>query len=349
MLKSRTLIVLGILLVALVAISLIQSVSHKRSTSRSHTSPVLTGAFAASDLQKIQIGIGTEPAEIVLENLPDGWVVRTAYSHKANQSRVDNLLQNLSDLQGEFRSDAEEVLPDYGFTDSTTVTITGYAADGGDPVFQLEVGKKPERSVGSFIKVPGSSAVYLTSKSILGSLGMYGETDRPKNKHFYDLEVHRCDRLEVDAITLYDGDSVVALQKEFAEPEPAENDTTGAVPEVDRNVYEWKITQPQVKTALKTRGDGVLGALATIRAVDIADPEVDLATYDLAKPAKRATIRLQDGTERTFLFGAKREGADDVQAGYYVQVAGDSTVWVVSEYLLNNIFKSYKELLPEDT
>ena len=348
MLKNRTLIVLVVVLVVLGVISLLQSISHDRSTSRSHTSSVLTGSFTTDDMQKITIGYGADAAVVVLDRRPDGWVVRSGYDHRANPDRVENLLTNLSDLQGEFRSDAPDVLVDYGFTDTTTVTITGYTTDGDEPTFAVEIGKRPERSQGNFIKTPNSSAVYLTTKSILGAVGLYGGPKAPENKFFYDLDAHRCDRLEVDAITMQDGDSIITLEREVQTPEPAADDTTGIVTEADRNVYEWKITEPETRMALKTRGDGVLGAVSTIRAVDIADPAVDLATYGLAEPQKRATIRLQDGTERTFLFGAKREAEGDRQAGYYFQVAGEPTVWIVNEYLLNNLFKSYEDLLPEE-
>jgi len=348
MLKSRSLIILVIVLVALGAISLIQSLSHRKATSRSNTSPVLTGDFTTEDLSRIEIGYGPDKDVVVLEKLPDNWVVRSAYSHRANQSRVDNLLRDLSDLQGEFRSDSPQVLVDYGFTDSTSISIVGYVAGKTNPLFSVEVGKKPTRSVGNFVKVPGSSAVYLTSKGILGSLGLYGDPEKPQNKHFFELEAHKCERLDVDAITLYDGDSVVALVKEFEEPEPAADDTTGVVPEIDRKIYEWKLTEPVAKTALKTKGDGVLGSIVNVRAVDVADPDAEPSHYGLDNPQKRVKIRMQDGTETVIIIGNMQDASEGNQAGYYLQVGNDKTVWVVSEYLIKNIFKGYEELLPEE-
>ena len=348
MLKNRSMIILAVVLAALVAISLIQSISHKRATSHSDKTPLLTGNITADDLSRIEIGYGQEREAVVLEKLPDGWVVRTAYSYPANQNRVDTLLQSLSDLQGEFRSESAAVLPDYGFTDSTSVCIRGYVTGTTDPLLSLDIGKKPDRSVGNFVKQPGSSAVYLTSKSILSALGLYSGPALPQSKHFLELEAHRCDRLDVDAITLYDGDSVIAMVKEFAEPEPSPDDTTGALPEIDRKVYEWKLIRPQRKSALKTKADGVLGAVSTIRAQDISDPDTDLASYGLADSHQRVEIIMQDGTQTTLVFGHPREADETVQAGVYMQVGGDESVWVVSEYLIKNIFKSYDELLPEE-
>ena len=350
MLKNRNLILLGLVLIALAVISIVQRTSHRRATSRSDTSPVLAAEYDQDDLRRIEIGYGAETTAVVLENLPDGWVVRTGYDHQASQQRIDGLLRSLTDLAGEFLADAAEVLPDYGFTDSTTLVIAGYGEDGGTPILSLEVGKKPERSVGNFIKLPGSNAVYLTRQGILSSLGLHGGPDLPKSSHFYELQAYKVERNDVDAITLYDGDTVVALEKEFAEPEPiiAEGDSVAVAPEIDRKVYEWKLTQPQRRAALKTKADAVLGAVTTVRAVDIDDPAGDRAAYGLDAPAKRAEIRMQDGSVATIVFGTTRPESKGNQPGVYMQINDEPTVWVVSEYLLKNMFKTDEELLPEE-
>jgi hypothetical protein len=348
MLKRKNLIALAVVVVVLAAISVLQRTSHRRATSGSPTAPVLGAQLDQESLRRIEIGYGTVKDAVVLENLPDGWVVRSAWNHPVNQSRIDNLLQDLSSLEGEFRSDSPEVLADYGFTDSTAVTVVAFGSDP-QPVFALEVGDKPQRSVGNFVKRPGSSEVFLARKSILSDLGLYNGPGLPESKHFLDLEARKVDRLDVESITLHDGDAVVAMEKVFAPPEPAADDTTGAAPEIDRNTYEWRLVRPVEKAAMKTRCDGVLGAVSTVRAVDIDDPAGDLAAYGLAAPAKRVEVTLQDGTGYALRFGAERPESEGKQKGVYMQVEGEPTVWVVTEYLLKNIFKTQEELLPEDS
>ncbi len=350
MLKNRNLILLAVVLVVLGVISLLQKASHQRSTTRPATTQVLGGTFAADDLSRIEIGYGAQKQAVVLANQPDGWVVRSAYGHRANSSRVDNLLNTLNELAGEFRSDSPDVLLDYGFTDSTSVSVAAFGGESEEPVFSLEIGKKPDRSVGNFVKLPGSAAVYLTDKSILSNLGIYGGPALPESKYFLELEAHKCERLDVETITLHDGDSVIRLEKEFTEPEPvvAEGDSVPTIPEIDRNVYEWKLTRPHRQLALKTRADGVLGAVSTIRGVDIDDPAGDPASYGLATPEKRVEVTLQDGTTTHVSFGATREASEGVQAGVFMKVGDEPTVWVVSEYQLKNIFKTVTDLLPEE-
>ena len=196
MMKRNNLIILAVIVVALAAISLLQKTSHRRATSGSPTDQVLTADFDAENLRRVELGFGGGERAVVLENLPDGWVVGTAWNHPANEPRIDKLLRDLASLQGEFRSESEVVLADYGFSDSTTVTVSAFGADP-QPIFSLEIGKKPERSVGNFVKRPGSNAVYLTRTSVLSAIGLYGGPGVPENKHFLELDARKVERHDV--------------------------------------------------------------------------------------------------------------------------------------------------------
>ena len=51
----------------------------------------------------------------------------------------------------------------------------------------------------------------------------------------------------------------------------------------------------------------------------------------------------------TIAIGDERQvSGDDQPAGRYLVVGDDPTIWVVSEYVVTNVFKNYEELLPED-
>ena len=347
MLSKRSLYLLVVFVAALALISLLQRQSHQRTTSRASSETLIAGVYTADDLQRIVVGYGADDEALVLERQPDGWTVATAWAAPASGQRIDSLLRSLSGLNGEFRSDDRDVVPDYGFTDTTTVVIT---AEGNDHTraFSIEVGKKAERSVGNFVKRPGENAVYLTGKSVLSDLGLYSGPGRPQAKHFIDLQAYRIDRNEVEAITLHDGDQTIVLRKDFPESAAA-SDTTDLALESDRSVYEWKLLQPYRKAAAKTKADAVQTALVSLRAVDVADPGVDRAVYGLAAPTRTAIVELQDTSTVTIAFGHERQrDSDDQPAGRYLVIGDDPTIWVVSEYVVANIFKSYEELLPED-
>ncbi|MFO7653720.1 MAG: DUF4340 domain-containing protein [Candidatus Krumholzibacteriia bacterium] len=356
MLKTRNLIILAVVLLALLGVRLVLDRDHDRSVNRAGVDTLLPEDLTAEDLGSVVVGFGDDEEALVLERHPDGWVVATAWDSRASEQRIDSLLDGLSGLGGEFRSDSPAVLADYGFTDSTTVRITGRDPQGQE-VFAIEVGRKPERAVGNFVRRPGDDRVYLASRPVLANLGIHGaEPQAPQSRQFLDLQLQQLDRQEVDAIALYTPDGTVKLRKEFAEPAAvagdaaagdAATDGVGFAPgEPGRGVWEWRLAEPRSEPAAKTRADAVLGAVTSVRASDVADPDADLATYGLAEPERRAVVELTGGRTVTLAFGDRREAAEGATAGVYAQVEGEDTVWVVSEYVVNNIFKSRDDLVP---
>jgi len=343
--KNRTLLILAGVLVVLLAINVIQRTSHRKRTSRSSTEVLIPGPLAADDLSRITLGHGGEADLVVLSRGPEGWLVETAYDAPANQARIDALLRNLDGLAGEFRAEKASVLADFQLDDASAVTIRGFGP-GGEAAFALDVGARPERASGNFVRVPGSDRVYLSQVNVLSSLGLYSGPDAPKSTHFVDLQCVKEDRRAVDRIVLDDGGAVLEMVKEFAVVEPAPDDTTGAGPETDRDTWEWNLVRPEAKPLAKTKADGVLGALVSVRAVDVDDPDAVPADYGLDQPARTATMVLEDGTEKVLEFGAERP-AEDGQAGVWMRVRGDRAVWVVTDYTVKNIFKTAADLLPE--
>jgi hypothetical protein len=288
---------------------------------------------------------------VVLLSTPTGWVVASAWDAPVSTQRLEALLRNMSDLSGEFRSDNESVLADYGLADEDAVKVRAFDKEG-NLALAVDIGGQPERFPGNFIKRPGSSAVYLSQVNLLSQLGLYDGPAEPGNRHFLELQAVKEDRLAVDRITLNDGGQVLDLVKEFAQEKPAEGqETAGDEDEpagLDRTTWEWKLTAPRSKALAKTKADGVLGSLVSIRATDVDDPSGDLAAFGLDDPFRTATMVRQDGTEMTLEFGDTREAEGDLQAGVWMKVRGEPTVWIVSEYTVNNIFKTVEDLLPEE-
>ena len=343
MLNRKNLMILAGILVVLIVISIAQHARHDRTTSRASTETLLPGEFARADLARITVGFGAEPEAVVLETAPDHWRVASAWNAVASDQRIDALLRGLSNLRGEFRSDSPDVVADYGFTDSTVITVTGLD-EAGDTVFALEVGNKPARGQGNFVRRPGASEVYLCGTSVLNSLGLWNDPERPQSRHFIELQAFRLERQQVDAIELA-GDSSLTLTKQFEMVEPAESDTVHTEAYPDRSQWEWRLDGGEA--AMKTKADAVLGAVCSVRAQDVVDPAAGPAAYGLDQPARRVVITLADGTETTLSFGDEREAEGSAPGGSYARLGNDPTVWVIGEYNVDNIFKTRDELLPE--
>jgi len=45
--------------------------------------------------------------------------------------------------------------------------------------------------------------------------------------------------------------------------------------------------------------------------------------------------------------GDTREAVGDLQAGIWMKVRGEPTIWIVNEYTVKNIFKTEEDLLPD--
>jgi Domain of unknown function (DUF4340) len=346
MIKTKNLVILGVVLVVLFGISLIQKASHDRSTSGSAETVVVAGALTRDDVSRITISHGLDADVVDLIAAGGEWTVATAWNTRASQDRIDALLRSLENLSGEFRSDEESVVADYGLGSDSSVRIRAFGPVG-DEVLAVDVGNKSERSQGQFIRVPGRADVYLSQTSVLSNLGLYDGPARPKSTHFMDLEAVKEDRLAVDRIVLEDAVERLELVKEFAMTEPAADDTTGAVPTVDRLTWEWKSTAPSAQALAKTKADGVLGALVSVRAVDVDDPAGNLEAYGLAVPAKRATLYFEDGRDLVLEFGSARGADGDRPAGTWMRVENEPTIWIVTDYAVNNAFKKLDELMPE--
>ncbi|MBU8869282.1 MAG: DUF4340 domain-containing protein [Gemmatimonadales bacterium] len=347
MIKTKNLVILFVVLAVLIGVSLIQKASHKKSVSGSSVTVVLEGAVAKEDLSRITVSYGLNIDVVDLVATPEGWLVATSWNAKAGEQKIDTLLRNLENLSGEFRSDKESVVADYGLGSDNSVRIRAFGP-GGDEVLALDIGNKSERSPGNFIKSPDNPSVFLTQQSVLTHLGIYDGPALPKSTHFVDLQAVKEDRLAVDRIILRDGDELLDMAKEFAVEIPAEDDTTGAEPTVDRLTWEWKLIAPQAKALAKTKADGVLSALVNIRAVDVGDPAAGSEAFGLAEPTRVATLFLEDGREVILEFGSAREADGDKPAGTWMKVQGEESIWTVTEYAVNNAFKKLEDLLPEE-
>jgi hypothetical protein len=104
--------------------------------------------------------------------------------------------------------------------------------------------------------------------------------------------------------------------------------------------------EPQNARADYWRISGTLVRLANLRANrQVTDNPADLATYGLASPRGSLTLRTPDGRDHTLLIGEK--GPTD--AGYYVKLPNQNTVWLMSTFNVDDIERLVKEPAVEPT
>ena len=340
--KPRNIMIMAAVVVVLLAVSMFQKMSHRRSVASSDTSALFDISFEGQEINRIVVARGEgDSTRVVLERLPDRWVARSAWSQPADSRKVEELLDALDGLRGEFRSESAEVLTDYGLgPDASPVVVTLYGAEWQE-LTSLELGDTPPSGTGVFVREPGSDAVYLCRTNVLGKLGMWQGPADPQNHNFLDLKVHACERQDIEAIRLHVGDKPsLSMEKVFAAP-----DSTGTV---DKSTWEWVLVEPERRPLAKSKVDAIMTALTSVQAADVADPKGSWEDYGLWKADRRVEIALADGTDFELRFGAARPAADGKPDGVYTMTSNDTTVWVVKGFKADSIFKDLESLLPEE-
>ena len=82
-----------------------------------------------------------EAKPLIIEQVDDEWRLPNSHGAPADQIKVDDLIHALTGLKGEFRSDSQEVLADYGLDRESAMTVNLYSKSGDEPVLTLLVGK----------------------------------------------------------------------------------------------------------------------------------------------------------------------------------------------------------------
>ncbi len=346
MVNTRNLIVLGAVLLVLVGVSMLQKSKHEKATSSSATALLVDGEMSTENISRISLGFGSQDDAVVLANGPDGWIVESYFNAGANQQRIESLLRSFSNLSGEFRSDNQSVLGDYGLLDEQALTVRGLDLSG-EEVFAVKVGQSPQGFSGNFMRLADSNKVYLSQTGMLSSMGIYGEPELPKNQHFLELQAVKENSQNIDRLTIADGNQIRVFSKQFGLIEPAEGSDEGAEATPDRTIWTWQLDGKSATDLAKTKIDGILNSSVSIRANDVADPTASPERYGLENPVRKLTLKRQDGSELILEFGNNREAADGVTAGTYMRMTGDSSIWLVTEYTIKNIFKSLDELKTE--
>jgi hypothetical protein len=277
---------------------------------------------------------GREEEGILLAKQGDEWTLPRRFGAKANVNKVRTLLTNLETLTGEIRSDSPDVLGDYGLEDSTAVHVV-LKGESGDQLLHLLAGNRTKGS-SVFLRFADSNEVLVGGQNLLGQFGIWSESNvDPDVASWLDLAAFSVGREDVQSLSIRGEGRTLALHKEFE----ATDDSTATPP----TEYEWRVTQPKEFVAMKTRADGILSSLATIRARDVAPPPEEPAVYGLDEGADRVTITKNDETTVTLLFG---DEVPDEEGQLYFMVEGEATAWKVPDYIKRNVFKDPKELEP---
>ncbi len=314
--NRRTIIILVAVLVVLMGLRWMQQRSHESSLAEPDR-VVLLSDFSFDEVSRVELR-GPIAGEMVLERKGAGWVVASRYGHPAQQGKVDELAAELAALTGQFRSDREDVLPDYGLADTTAVSLKLIAASG-EELEHLLLGSTQPRGGGLFLCRAGSSTVYASPSRLLGTFNLWGDAREPDARGFLDMTLWSWDMVDIEAFTLISPEDRLAFVK-------AETDTlTGEL--------SWTLDGAPAKTAAV---DQVLSTLMNLRGRDLLDPTID---HGLADAARRVDLSLEGDLRVSLLVGEGEGENGDVP----IQVLGSDSVYSLYSTYPDRIFKGRDE------
>jgi len=336
--NNRNLIVLGLVLVVLVGGYILTQDRRPDLDTTGGFVELVEGTLSTDDVYTLSLSKGDEDGVTVVQRDGD-WVVASHHDAPANLNKVRTLLGNLETVSGELRSEDASVLDAYALDDPNAYHLE-VLDESGTPMAALLIGKRS--GSGCFVREPGSDRVMLADHNFLSDFGLWAE-DRPAPKAdlWIDMAVVKLERDAVRTVELVTGDGPLVLTKEFVDLGSAAEDSTETLPDAD--AYEWRVTGPEEFVASKTRADGVLASMVSLRARGLVGDTV-LDEYGLGEAARKAVVTLEDGTSTTLRFGGV---TPDDESLLYFQVEGQPLVWTLPDYVAKNVFKSAEELKTE--
>jgi len=327
-----------IVLVAFVVLGLLYWIQQKQqrpATQGLGYEQVLGEGLAGSDVREFKCYLsGREEEAIHLAREEEGWVVRSKFNAPAQESKVNELLDQLAGLKGELRSSSKEVLEDYGITDEGAVHLVLFDAEG-EEIEHLLLGKRGPAWNETFVRRSGSSDVYLVGENLRNPFGLYAEDDSqaPESKTWCDLvlmELSAGDLRRVEWSAPYR--RVVLEQQEQAPPEIEAASGEEAPPPLPPEKI-WALVEPDFGVEPKQSGiNRLTGALADVRVSDVI-ARGNLAEYGLDVPSATCSLVTQAGEIHHLRVGAPAGGG-----AYYVRRDEDELVFKMDRWKLDAIF-----------
>ncbi len=331
--NNRNLIILAAVLVALGCLYVFNSGRRSHIDRSGGFVDLVEGQLSTDEVFGLTVAKGEEVLEVVRRG--DDWVVTSRFDAPANLNKLRSLLGALEDVEGEFRSDDESVLPDYALDDSTAYHLT-LRDESGSAMVELLLGQRSGN--GCFVRRPGQTKVYLADHNFLSDFGIWGDERKPVDpKSWVDLQAFTLKGDDVRRIEI-DGSTKLTMEKEFAEA--AADSAAPPSPQT----YEWRVTRPANFLATRTKAESILSSLSSMRATDVVARGEIPEGAGLGDEADVVRIYGEEGILATLRIGSKV--ADNTAARYF-QVEGEDLVWALPEYIAKNILKSADDLRPE--
>jgi hypothetical protein len=349
--KAKTLIPLILILALLVGIVVYQRSTEVETTlvEQAAFEALVPAELSADKVTKVELYSGGKPDEkVVLEEVADGqWRVANHFNAPASEETVNEYLEKLTELKGEFRAeaDSDERLATYELSEDKAFHVLAYTG-AEEPAVHLLVGKAPDFNT-VFLRQQGANRVYTEGANLRREAGVFNDEAEtvPTADKWIDKNVLEVEKDKVTRIALNTPDKDLVFEKVAKETPPAEEPAADAEADTEAPAapveYEWKLVSGGIAPAHKQPGlDKILDRLAALTATTVVDP-AKKEEFGLADPAFTATISVEGEEGEVVLKGGR---PDPKGSGYLFKADNADVVYEVSQFNFEQVFPKGSEL-----
>ncbi len=293
-------------------------------------------SLRAAAISGVDLYQGSQPAQVLsLRRQGDSWQVPSYFNAPVRPERIEVLLEQVRDLEGELRADRAELLGEFGLEEDQALHLRVYADNETEPALHLLAGKGGRRS--GFVRLLDDSRVYNVDLNLHSVAGLWGENlgNVPEAQTWLQLRMNDIPSEEVASLELASPRGHFRFSRAEAE---AEAETR----------RPWRVEVPDVDYEVsQQRLDRLAVTLGTLRADDVVDGS-NMAEYGLADSVYRATLTVQSGDEAArrvgLRFGHEIPGPD-MDGARYASLEGSETVYAVPGWSFRQLFPKGRALL----
>ncbi|MCM8812471.1 MAG: DUF4340 domain-containing protein [Candidatus Omnitrophica bacterium] len=320
--KVKQLIVLVFVFIALSAVVFVKKIQQPLLPAPPETAGLKLPHVRPEEVSEITVTVpdtaaGAEKKIVLAQDAPGQWRVPGQYQARAQAEKIEELLKNISSLEGDLRSDAAEILIDYGIDDPHAVAIAVQSK--GKELVRVLIGTKRAGMDGNFVRRAGSNAVFLVEKNFLTDLGFWAEVsaDIFTADPWIDKTVARFDPAKITAISLSSaGRPQINLQRIKEE-----------------ETVSWKFVREYPAALDSNKAEQYLQALSGLQATELVSP-------DAATAAKNGDWLLTLTPEQGEPITVRRGPKDPAGTNYFLAVSDTEYGYAVSTWYVDELNKT---------
>jgi len=278
-----------------------------------------TLSYPKLDISRVKkIELSRENKKDLLVFSGSNWLVETENNYPADPEGVEKLLEASKALVcNEQITSSEKELERFDLTEDKALSVK-LLDDKSDTLAHFYIGKRGTTYSSSYFRKAQDNTICLTFQNLITIFDR--STDTWKDKAIYRFNASDCKTLEIQ-----DGATIFTLAKDLKENKWEILDKTGQYP-----ARQWAV-------------EGICQTLSKIQTQDFY--QIPLKDAGLDKPKRKISLELVGDKKYTLLIGAKVKNKNY----YYAKSEAQGTIFSLSEWQINSLFKKKEELIEAQT